>query len=49
MLTCLNSIKFKVHILDVHEDKIAAEKSYTLSTREYCVILNPVDPKSDLN
>jgi len=38
-----------VHILDVHEKLVSVKDAVTLSSRQYCIVLNPMDPKTRMN
>lgn len=38
-----------LHIKDVYERVVGIENAVTLTSREYCVIVNPLDPKSKKN
>lgn len=39
----------QVHIKDVYENVVGIENAVTLSSREYCVVLNPADVKKKKN
>lgn len=39
----------QVHIKDVFEEVVSLESAQTLSSRQYCVIVNPFDEKSQQN
>lgn len=37
------------HIIDIHENKVGVANLYSLNENQYCVILDPINPKTKLN